>query len=247
MREEPVDTIEYRGKTIKIYQDETPEDPREWDNLGTMVCWNRRHNLGDVKKPGDHDDYMRRLAFECGTPVDTDRCDMSTIWKILDRHYLIMPLGLLDHSGLHMWVGGGSHWSDSAGWDSGTVGYIYVSHKKIREEWSVKCVRHKVKIHHCGTKKAIDYAKERLVGEVETYDQYLTGDVYGYVVEGSSGEDIGSCWGYFGHDWKENGLLSSARSEVDCHISKTIKDHLHMVMTWIKNRVPLQHRKPLVV
>jgi len=30
--------IEYRGLEIKIDQDGYPENPREWDNLGTMVC-----------------------------------------------------------------------------------------------------------------------------------------------------------------------------------------------------------------
>ena len=32
------DNINYRGYTIEIDQDEFPESPREWDNLGTMIC-----------------------------------------------------------------------------------------------------------------------------------------------------------------------------------------------------------------
>jgi hypothetical protein len=34
--------------------------------------------------------------------------------------------------------------------------------------------------------------------EVETYDQYLTGHVFGYIVENGEGEQLDSCWGYFG-------------------------------------------------
>lgn len=38
---------EYRGCTINVYYDETPEDPRTWDNVATFVCEHRRYNLGD--------------------------------------------------------------------------------------------------------------------------------------------------------------------------------------------------------
>lgn len=39
-----------------------------------------------------------------------------------------------------------------------------------------------------------------MVAEVETYDQYLTGDVYGYVIESEDGTVDDSCWGFFGLD-----------------------------------------------
>lgn len=38
---------EYRGCTINVYYDETPEDPRTWDNVATFVCEHRRYSLGD--------------------------------------------------------------------------------------------------------------------------------------------------------------------------------------------------------
>lgn len=38
---------EYRGCTINVYYDDTPEDPRTWDNVATFVCEHRRYNLGD--------------------------------------------------------------------------------------------------------------------------------------------------------------------------------------------------------
>ena len=42
---------------LSIYLDESPESPREWDNLGTMVCAHRRYSLGDEK--ADQDDQYR--------------------------------------------------------------------------------------------------------------------------------------------------------------------------------------------
>ena len=47
MTDEPVETLEHAGLTIKIYQDEDEQGPREWDNLGTMATFHSRHSLGD--------------------------------------------------------------------------------------------------------------------------------------------------------------------------------------------------------
>ena len=97
---------------------------------------------------------------------------------------MLLPLGLLDHSGITMYVGGGSHWIDSQGWDSGTVGFIYDT-KKGREE--------------CGTDP--EHVEACLRGEVQTYDDALTGNVRGYVVEDAEGEHVDSCWGFYGYDY----------------------------------------------
>jgi hypothetical protein len=42
-----VEEMEYKGYKIKIVFDEDIWSPRDWDNLGTMVCWHRRYKLGD--------------------------------------------------------------------------------------------------------------------------------------------------------------------------------------------------------
>lgn len=58
-------------------------------------------------------------------------------------------------------------------------------------------------------------AVEIMEGDVEAYDQYLTGDVYGFnlysaelVEEGEEPEwnEKDSCWGFFGSDVMENGI-----------------------------------------
>ena len=59
---------EYRGYTIRLVPDPDPENPREgWDNVGTMRCWHRRYNLGDMPKDGreqDPEGLLRHLAEE---------------------------------------------------------------------------------------------------------------------------------------------------------------------------------------
>jgi hypothetical protein len=54
--------------------------------------------------------------------------------------------------------------------------------------------------HEEGFKTQADLQK-CLRGEVETYDMYLTGQVYGFIVKDDEGEDLDSCWGYFGDEY----------------------------------------------
>ncbi len=56
--------------------------------------------------------------------------------------------------------------------------------------------------------------EHRLNREVEVYDQYLCGDVYGYTIyehdkdeEPEGGEHIDSCGGFYGSDYKTNGMI----------------------------------------
>jgi len=232
-----VETIEYRGYTIKIYPDEELSNPRtEFDHLGTLVCWHRRYNLGDEQPGGDPDDFLRTLAAG-HVPFDTENLAMETVWKILDRHYLFLPLYLYDHGGITISTG-----PFSCPWDSGQVGWAYISHADIRKEYGVKCVRHCYRDHNGKNRgKAIDVAKALLKSEVEEYDDFLTGNVYGYVVKDKDGESLDSCWGFFG-DVKY--AISEAKSAADGKITAIRKAHWEQLKAWIRNKVGLQHRTP---
>lgn len=155
---------------IDIIPDEMSESPREWDNLGTMVCFHGRYNLGD-----EHD----WDSGECGSWEGFK----SVLMRNLDIG-VILPLYLYDHSGITMNTTG-----FHCPWDSGQVGFIFISKEKMRKEYSYKRVSKKL--------------KERVAGylrsEVETYDQFLTGDVYGYrITDTETDEEKDACWGFFG-------------------------------------------------
>jgi len=158
---------------LRIEQEESPESPREWDNLGTMICFHGRYNLGD-----DHN-Y---------NPSDFDGwADMEhKLSKEFDG--VLLPLYLYDHSGITMNTTG-----FNCPWDSGQVGFIGISKAKIRKEFSVRNV----------TRDMIARVTNCLIGEVETYDQYLAGELYGYIIEDENGEHVDSCWGYYGYEHAE--------------------------------------------
>lgn len=49
----------YRGCKIKLVYDEHAQSPREGYDLGTMVCWHRRYNLGDEQPEEDAREWFR--------------------------------------------------------------------------------------------------------------------------------------------------------------------------------------------
>lgn len=183
------ETIPYKGYTINIYQDPEPQNPRtEWDNLGKMICFHNRYNLGDK--------HNYQSLKECLDVIKNDAL-------------IILPLYLYDHSRLTINTTG-----FSCPWDSGQVGYIYVEKKVIKKEYSWTHI----------PKKRKAQITQYLQNEVKIYDQYLTGQVFGYVVKepervcptchNVKAGEIDSCWGFYGTDFKENGLLENAYSAI---------------------------------
>ena len=171
------------------YEEYLDESPRDWDNLGTMVCGHRRYTLGDIQ--------VRDMEeWEANKPLKKDTL-------------VILPLGLYDHSGITMYVGG-----ITDPWDSGEVGYIYV--RKDNEE----VIEYK-KTHTW--KETEEWAEKILRGEVETYDQYLRGDVYClceevYNEETEEWENMDSLGCIYLDTHKEQ---ESAVNEIKCYSSGT--------------------------
>ena len=230
MRDKAIEVIDYKGYQINIHNDSDPMDPvREFDQLGTMVCFHRRYNLGHKHNYNNSTDFLMELAKEGDSTVEgkieywengngwntlrkmghekaskfAEDNISAIIKKSLEANYIILPLYLYDHSGITISTG-----PFSCPWDSGQIGYIYITKEKARKEYNWKYMT-KSRI-----KKIIGY----LEGQVETYDQYLTGDVYGYRISNEDDDHIDSCWGFFGHDHKESGLLEYAENAIDCEL-----------------------------
>ena len=106
------------------------------------------------------------------------------------KDYLSLPVFMLDHSGLCVRTGDFND-VDPGELDSGQVGIIYVSKEEVLKEYSWKRL---TKVREALIRKYLD-------AEIETLNQYLTGDVYGYVIEGPDGEEIDSCWGFYGMEY----------------------------------------------
>src|SRR4030095_8745646 len=95
---------------VVIIPDTAAENRRgEGDGLlSTILHWHRRYDLGG----GPRD--RRVTEAEIGT---LRAGGIAALRAALDAAgedvRILLPLGLLDHSGLHLWIGGGAHWSDA--------------------------------------------------------------------------------------------------------------------------------------
>lgn len=172
MKKESINEKVIGNYKVRTFYDESPESPRFWENLGTMICFHRNYNLGD-KHSYDSQDYGS------WDEMKKDIIDNENV-------HTILPLYLFDHSGISI-----STSPFGCQWDSGQVGFIFVSKHRIKQE---------------GIEDKI--VQECLVNEVKTYDQYLQGNVYGFEVVKVTKCDLGheheevveSCYGYYDED-----------------------------------------------
>jgi hypothetical protein len=164
---------------LRVVQDSNGDSPREWSNLGTMICFHNRYDLGD-KHSYNSDDYSGWEEMK------------KAILEEEGRGAVILSLYLYDHSGITMRTS-----SFSCRWDSGQVGFIVVNKKSILAEFGGKIV----------TKKLREKVEGILEGEVETYSQYLEGDIYGFQIVDEDDEVVDSCYGFYGTDFLTNGML----------------------------------------
>jgi hypothetical protein len=185
---EPAEIFTVGDLTVTIHYDDSPESPREWDNIGTIWAKHPRYRLGD-EGAGD--------PFRFGL-------DDCVYWHEVEaritREYpgaIVLPFYLYDHSGLRCSTATFAGRAQHATWDSGQVGVVYALPERIRETQMFRRI----------SAKARASAEEGIAGEIAAFDQYLSGQVYGYTIEritrDEEGEETGreeldSLWGCFG-------------------------------------------------
>jgi hypothetical protein len=150
----PIEQVLYKDYLISIDYDEDPMNPREWDNVGTMVCFHNKYTLGD--------------KHNLESPDFSSWSEVRDHIEAEEGAMVILPLFLYDHSGISMSVGAPR--AQHASWDSGQVGFIYLTDgDMVRESIT-----------------SLGQAESLLRWEVEAYNRYLTGQVYTYRIERQS-------------------------------------------------------------
>jgi hypothetical protein len=166
-----IETIECHGNKIEIGYDCNPINPREdWDSAVVFAFFHRNYK----------------------NESDIDTNDFSSLDEI--REYIesrnglnaiCLPVYLYSHSGDTINTTG-----FSCPWDSGQLGFAYITKEMAREWWGWKNI----------TQKRKEQLYEAIKGEVEVYDKYIKGEVYYHEVYDNEGNLIDSCHGFFDKD-----------------------------------------------
>lgn len=179
--DDDVETYRVGNATIHIVQDPEPLNPRtDWDNPWEWYSNHRRYSF-------DHRDGKSLKIDDVYTAdwYKEDHGDESLCEAILRQNpdFLdVQPIYLFDHSGLSVSLG-----SFNDPWDSGVGAIAVITRKKAEEYWpDLKGDDEKLKKR----------AYEALESEVEAFDKYLRGDVYGYMIHSDDGEGE-SCFGFY--------------------------------------------------
>jgi hypothetical protein len=96
--------------------------------------------------------------------------------------------------------------------DSGQVGFAFVTREDIKKAFNVQRITSKVK----------EKARKVLEAEIETFAAYVSGDVYAYHTISPEGEIIDSCCGFYNIDE----MLEQAKGEIDFRIESESKMYL---------------------
>ncbi len=124
----------------------------------------------------NHRDFYVREPGEKAIPRDA----FELIKKYRKSHW-IFTIEAYIHSGVVLAFSSQGNFPDRR-WDVSQVGFIFAA----KNEWRLS-----------------KSAKKVAAGYLETWNQYLSGDVWGYVIEDDEGNALESCWGFYGREYAE--------------------------------------------
>jgi hypothetical protein len=237
----PIETIQYKGCTIKVHIDDDAGNPlTNCDGMPPVYCYSghRHGSLSTYNNPPSLRELVLALPselFQRGKRVETlrDYCAMQwseIVSTLHDELYEWTPDNLQNWLADYL-----SEQFSFSGW-----GYTIESFELIEslcselgwacystqingysqgDCWNVLAIATPDFLEATGIRP--EDASEALAVSVDCFGSWLRGDCYGYTLEDSEGEEIdGSCWGFIGSNHKANGLLEYAKNDVDCHLAK---------------------------
>jgi len=171
------------------YHGDTENPLNSFDMLGHFEFFHRNYDLGH-----------KNLFEDLNEAIEYSK----------SKEVVSLPVYMYDHSGVTV-----KTTPFSCRWDSGLLGFIWVTKEKIRSEYNCKRI----------TKKIMQKVNDNLIGEIKLLDDYLTGNVFGFQLYNKKGIEIDSCWGFYGDDFKKNGLFDHAL-DVNITVIKEINNVL---------------------
>ena len=191
---EAIKTYKTATKKLEIFYDQNAESPREWDNFCQCIFTGKWKHLGDKHSIEFNGGYSDRNDF-----IERGEAEVR---KAIKDVVICKSVHLYSHSGETISTNLEGQYADR--WDSGTIGFIVITKDAIRENYGVKNV----------TKKHIEKAEKHIGYEIETLDQYIRGEVFGFkLIDIETGNEDDACWGFYGDDNKTSGIIEHINDE----------------------------------
>lgn len=165
-----------------------------FDHAGYTI---QLHQDSDAQAPENDDEVFIVTTRNRYFQVDQEGFDLDDIRDGKhNRKYHVFPVYAYIHGGVALSLGRGGQFSDQ--WDSGQIGYVLCAKSSFKTK----------------PRKAsfgvIPSAEQSARTYIESWNQYLSGDVYGYVIEDEDGEHVDSCWGFYGLDYARTEAKTAA-------------------------------------
>lgn len=171
-----------RGVKLEIVADDDAENPqRMWDHLGTLETAHRRYAFGNAD-------------------VSAERIE-ELIGKMKRGEVYGLLVFMYDHSGITISASRTGRNPFSCGWDSGLVGVIWCDHQTALDWFQLKRQKYRTrsgKVAERLPSTLRERALKAMEGDIETLDDYLRGNVWGFRVLDAKGDEVDSCWGFIG-------------------------------------------------
>ena len=190
------------------------EEPLETYEFGSFTAKIFLDEMG--WDPRENDNVGEILYTSSRYTLGDRRVDADEIREITeDPEAIWLPVYAYIHGGVTISTVGKGQYIDR--WDGGMCGIIYAYRNNVR----------KMGIKPWGDHETIEDAVHAILeGEIEEYDMYLRGDVYGIVVEDENEEEIESCWGYYGWDYAREEAQRQAESYYKYFVEHKMSEEL---------------------
>lgn len=183
MSDQLVDTTKHGSFTIEVRYDSEASSPRGDCNLGLFLGFpHRSYEIGDQKfDPSEYSRHCEACNSSGEVPGSDESCPAcggeGCVRPTSERQIMewikqdwdatvVLKVGMIDHSGVSYYIGGGPNAADPGGWDSGTCGFI-LDAKANRDE----CFGDQAYLNEAGVTKA-------LAAEIDEYSKWANGEVY---------------------------------------------------------------------
>lgn len=181
-------TIEVTKPRLTIQYDKYHSSPRKWSNLGYFITCDRNDY-----SPDKHPEY-EEIIKETGQKARSQEEHIKMIKKAIqatgEKVLAIYPISKYEHSGVAYSLG------TKHGFDYSNNGFYIVTETSQKEIGTPKKSFEKV-------------IKE----ELDIYNAYANGEVYGYTLYDEQGNDIDSCWEFYSIDEIKEHLPSEWKNE----------------------------------